>query len=214
MPGFDGSEDFYAQAAMETISSLTDTPWLTIHLPEFQQLVAFAEPQYDTTLELPSTLLPIEGVEQREVPNVLSEALVETEGSAWLVAGITARHGRSFKFVEYDVQHDHPAVIKSLRLARSQQASRVKDRDARPDAEEMRRINDVISRSRRQITAEEKLLLFRFRYSLPEKPGALTKFLHAVDWKDLEERQQATELLAKWKVADIDDALELLGKEF
>jgi len=42
----------------------------------------------------------------------------------------------------------------------------------------------------------------------------LTKFLGAVDWSDLEDRQHAVELLGHWSLVDIDDALELLSKDF
>jgi len=238
IPGFEGSEEHYERSAMEVLEAAGE-PWLSVHLPVFQHFAVFSEPQYDSALEGPTApvaalQLPQSEVSGRKVDALAAGGSGETggagpagtgehiaEGAEWLLAGLRpgaaagrSQQGRSFKFADYDVQHDHPAVLKSLRLQRSQQASRVKDRDARPDAEEMRRINDIISRPKRQISAEEKLLLFRFRFSLPEKPGALTKFLHAVDWKDLEERQQVTELLGKWSLVDIDDALELLGKEF
>lgn len=61
---------------------------------------------------------------------------------------------------------------------------------------------------------KEKHLLFRFRWSLTDNPGALTKFLHAVDWSDLEQRRHAIELMRHWSPMDIDDALELLSKDF
>lgn len=105
-------------------------------------------------------------------------------------------------------------MIKSLRLTKSSRSSRAKDRDARPNADELRRLNELIRRPRRQFSAEEKHLLQRFRWSLTDQPGALTKFLHAVDWSDLEERQHAIELLGHWSPVDIDDALELLSKDF
>lgn len=105
-------------------------------------------------------------------------------------------------------------MIKSLRLARTSRSSRAKDRDARPNADELRRLNELIRRPRRQFSAEEKHLLQRFRWSLTEQPGALTKFLHAVEWSDLEERNHAIELLGQWSPVDIDDALELLSKDF
>jgi len=121
---------------------------------------------------------------------------------------------RCFKcFVDSDASNEHPAVLKDMRLARSAR-NRVKDRDARPNADELRRLNELIRRPKRQFSAEEKHLLFRFRWSLTDQPGALTKFLHAVDWSDLEERQHAIELLGRWSPVDIDDALELLSKDF
>ncbi|CAE7865901.1 unnamed protein product, partial [Symbiodinium necroappetens] len=109
---------------------------------------------------------------------------------------------------------EHPALLKSLRLGRSSRAAMFKDRDARPSADELRRLAELVRRPRRQLSSEEKDLLFRFRWSLTDQPGSLTKFLHAVDWSHVEERNHAIELLGHWSPVDIDDALELLSKDF
>lgn len=42
----------------------------------------------------------------------------------------------------------------------------------------------------------------------------MTKFLKCVVWTDTTEVKQAVELLPLWVDIDVDDALELLGKEF
>ena len=92
----------------------------------------------------------------------------------------------------------------------------MKDKDARPNAEELRRLNDIIQKPKRQgfgLSDKERQLLNKFRWSLTDQKGALTKFLQAVDWADQEEKRQAFELIHHWTPVDIDDALELLSKD-
>lgn len=85
-----------------------------------------------------------------------------------------------------------------------------------------------------KLTPEEKDLVWKFRfyltrekkveYMIPLLLGgtcltnfnlqALTKFLKCVVWTDHTEVRQAVDLLPLWVDIDVDDALELLGKEF
>lgn len=214
--GFEGSEEFFARRAWETLEA-SGLPWLSVILPVFPHAVVFTEPQYCEEIEVPPGMLAAPLKE-----DITVNSLAVLEGAGWLLQSFRRRQedkkaggGQRFKcFVDYDAQNEHPAVLKSLRLARSSRSARSKDRDARPNAEELRRLSDLIRRPRRQFAAEEKHLLLRFRWSLTDQPGALTKFLHAVDWSDLEERTNAIELLGHWSLVDIDDALELLGKDF
>lgn len=83
------------------------------------------------------------------------------------------------------------------------------------------------------LSAEEKDLVWKFRFYLtrdkrvnqhnaiiataathPLSLQALTKFLKCVVWTDPTEVRQAIDLLPLWVDIDVDDALELLGKEF
>lgn len=67
----------------------------------------------------------------------------------------------------------------------------------------------------RQLTSTETNLLWKFRFYLSRDKKALTKFLKSVDWSDVAERKQATDiLLPQWVDVDVDDALELLGPYF
>ncbi|CAK0874879.1 unnamed protein product [Prorocentrum cordatum] len=229
-PGFEGSEEHFTRAAQDAIEA-AGLPWLSIRLPVFGHPVLFAEPLYDRAAEAGQFEGGARTAELGQlVPaGVLAAAAVDGEGAAaaavaqeaplrgawWLLQPLRSEGGRCFKpFVDHDAACEHPAVLKSLRLARSSRASRVKDRDARPNTDELRRLTELVRRPRRQFSAEEKHLIFRFRWTLTEQPAALTKFLHAVDWSDLEERQHAIELLGHWSKVDIDDALELLSKDF
>lgn len=213
MPGFEGSEESFARQAQEALEA-SGFVWTSVQLPTLCHPVVFSEPRYDREMEVPSGVLAAPLSE--DVP---MNSLLALDSADWMLQPFTLTGGkqelRVFKgFVDYDAQQEHPALLKSLRLARSSRASRIKDRDVRPNADELQRLNELIRRPRRQFSAEEKQLLFRFRWSLTEKPAALTKFLHAIDWSDFEERQHAIELLGQWSEIDIDDALELLSKDF
>ncbi|CAE7218715.1 PIK3C3 [Symbiodinium natans] len=108
---------------------------------------------------------------------------------------------------------DHPALLKSKRLGRSSRAAMFKDSvDSQMFAAMLALTTsnydtmtcwlrapkllvahsriampaELVRRPRRQLSSEEKDLLFRFRWSLTDQPGALTKFLHAVDWSHVE----------------------------
>ncbi|CAJ1368025.1 unnamed protein product [Effrenium voratum] len=218
IPSSQGEEAF--AGAARTVLENSGLPWLCIQLPEFQHPVVFAEPQYGQDIELPPGVLAAsraQEVDQRDL-----DAL---QDGTWLLRPLRApdpvpsvpvplaAQGRSFKcFIDHGAL-DHPALQKSLRLGRSSRAM-VKDKDVRPSAEQLKRLAEVVRRPRRHLSSEEKDLLFRFRWSLTDQPGALTKFLHAVEWRDMEERNHAIELLGHWSPVDIDDALELLSKDF
>lgn len=66
------------------------------------------------------------------------------------------------------------------------------------------------------LSAVDKDLLWKFRFSLPRSPKSLTKFLKCVTWSDPVEAKQAVEkLLPLWgQEVGVDDALELLGPGF
>lgn len=63
------------------------------------------------------------------------------------------------------------------------------------------------------MTADEKDILWKFRYYLSRLPQSLSKFLKSVDWSDPIEPSQTLSLLPEWTDISIDDALELLGPE-
>ena len=66
------------------------------------------------------------------------------------------------------------------------------------------------------LSAVDKDLLWKFRFSLFRSPRSLTKFLKCVTWSDPVEAKQAVEkLLPLWgQDVGVDDALELLGPGF
>lgn len=213
------SEETFSGTVQTALES-SGLPWLSLQLPELPHSVVFAESSYGQDLELPVGVLSAprsQDIDQKDL-----DAL---KGVSWLLKPIPSVatslgsgapiQGRSFKcFVDEGASLEHPAVLKRKRLGRGQSRAVVKDRDARPSADELRRLAELVRRPRRHLSPEEKDLLFRFRWSLTDQPGALTKFLHAVNWVDMEERSQAIELLGHWSPVEIEDALELLSKDF
>lgn len=62
------------------------------------------------------------------------------------------------------------------------------------------------------LNAEEKDLIWKFRFYLTRDKRGLTKFLKSVTWRDpLEVKQAVEDLLPQWTEVETDDALELLG---
>lgn len=61
-----------------------------------------------------------------------------------------------------------------------------------------------------QLTNDEKLLLWQFRYYLMQEKKALPKFLLTVRWQSRQEAEEALDLLYQWQPLDPGDALELL----
>ena len=111
-------------------------------------------------------------------------------------------------------QTGNPCEDKHRRLIRSHRTG-IMDRDLKPNPKIRDELNTILSYEPTQdLTAEEKDLIWRFRYFLTREKSALTKFVKSVNWRDTGESHQAVEILPKWTEIDVDDALELLGPTF
>jgi phosphatidylinositol 3-kinase len=109
---------------------------------------------------------------------------------------------------------DNPAESKHRRLMRSQQTDSL-DRDRKPDVDTRDKLNAILTYGPLdELRPEERDLVWRYRYYLLRDKKALTKFVKSVGWKDPMEARQAAPLLERWVEIDVDDALELLGKNF
>ncbi|OKL64704.1 hypothetical protein UA08_00656 [Talaromyces atroroseus] len=111
-------------------------------------------------------------------------------------------------------QTGNPCEDKHRRLVRSHRTG-IMDRDLKPNPKIRDELNLIMSYGpTHELTAEEKDLIWRFRYYLTRDKKALTKFIKSVNWRDSGETRQAMEILPKWTEIDVDDALELLGPTF
>ena len=111
-------------------------------------------------------------------------------------------------------QSGNPCEDKHRRLIRSHRTG-IMDRDLKPNPKNRDELNNILSYEPTQdLTAEEKDLVWRFRYYLTREKKALTKFVKSVNWHDVGEARQAVDILPKWTEIDVDDALELLGPTF
>eukprot|EP00357_Protocruzia_adherens_P023100 CAMPEP_0114987192 /NCGR_PEP_ID=MMETSP0216-20121206/8864_1 /TAXON_ID=223996 /ORGANISM="Protocruzia adherens, Strain Boccale" /LENGTH=396 /DNA_ID=CAMNT_0002349749 /DNA_START=134 /DNA_END=1321 /DNA_ORIENTATION=- len=88
-------------------------------------------------------------------------------------------------------------------------------KDLRPTTEELTRINAlIIQPDFFDMNEDEKYLLWTYRYSLIDRPTALSKFLHAVNWGRPEEEKEAIKLMRRWTPIDLSDAIHLLSSFF
>lgn len=61
---------------------------------------------------------------------------------------------------------------------------------------------------------DQKAVIFRFRYSLVQKPKALSKFLQSARLNDEDQRKEAMKLFHSWCPLEKEDALPLLSLKF
>ncbi|XP_044493711.1 phosphatidylinositol 3-kinase, root isoform isoform X1 [Mangifera indica] len=113
-----------------------------------------------------------------------------------------------------EVGRMNPSEHKQLKLARSLTRGII-DRDLKPSSTERKSIQRILKYPpTRTLSGDEKQLLWKFRFSLMSEKRALTKFLRSVEWSDVQEAKQALELMGKWEMIDVCDALELLSPVF
>ncbi|GLU03095.1 hypothetical protein SLE2022_203130 [Rubroshorea leprosula] len=113
-----------------------------------------------------------------------------------------------------EVGRINPAEHKQLKLARSLTRGII-DRDLKPSSNERKIIQRILKYPpTRDLSGDERQLLWKFRFSLMSEKRALTKFLRCVEWSDVQEAKQAIELMGKWEMIDVSDALELLSPLF
>ncbi|OAY34523.1 phosphatidylinositol 3-kinase, root isoform [Manihot esculenta] len=108
----------------------------------------------------------------------------------------------------------NPSEHKQLKLARSLTRGTI-DRDLKPSSNERKSIQRILKYPpTRTLNGDERQLLWKFRFSLMSEKRALTKFLRCVEWSDVQEAKQALEMMGRWEMIDVCDALELLSPVF
>ncbi|KFH73635.1 hypothetical protein MVEG_00850 [Podila verticillata NRRL 6337] len=119
-----------------------------------------------------------------------------------------------FMVQDHEIARENPVEAKHRRLVRSHRNSPL-DRELKPNPKIRDELNQILRYPpSHSLTAEEKDLLWKFRFYLTRDKRALTKFLKSVVWSDPAEAKQAVDLLPAWVDIDVDDALELLGSGF
>ena len=119
---------------------------------------------------------------------------------------------RLFLLHDPEFLRDNPVEVKYYKLSRSTKG--LKGRDLKPKITERRQLDRIISSPVPRLTAEERELVWKFRFSLLEDRRALTKFLRCVNWTDVGETAEALTLLQRWTAIDIAATLELLSSSF
>uniref|UniRef100_A0A0N5AFY1 Phosphatidylinositol 3-kinase catalytic subunit type 3 n=1 Tax=Syphacia muris TaxID=451379 RepID=A0A0N5AFY1_9BILA len=103
---------------------------------------------------------------------------------------------------------------KHLMMTRNARTGKI-DQNLKPNAFVRDTLNSIIQiPSTRQMSVEQRDLIWKFRYYLKNDKKALVKFIRTVNWKEGEESVQALELISNWEPVDAADALELLSPAF
>ena len=121
------------------------------------------------------------------------------------------------QIIEYELFKEHPAAAKSARIHRATARAKIPSKlsvQARPNADEMARLNDVILQPMRALSQSEVELVLKYMWSLTGKKLALLKVLLAVAATGLDGLDLVVaDLLSAWTPVDVDGALALLGQE-
>ncbi|KAI9320243.1 phosphatidylinositol 3-kinase [Dichotomocladium elegans] len=179
---------------------------LYIDLPKFDFPVVFGEMEY--TLPDPNdSLNTTQHTATNQVTTMNQSGYSDStnQGRVSIVHPTNAPQSYSLILDLDTIRGDNPVEAKHRRLVRSHRNGPL-DRDLKPNP----KIRDHLN----TLTTEAKDLVWKFRFYLTRDKRALTKFLKCVVWTDPTEVRQAVDLLPLWVDIDVDDALELLGKEF
>ncbi|KAL4980523.1 kinase-like domain-containing protein [Aspergillus desertorum] len=179
---------------------------LYIEFPRFDHPIVWSDHEYPP--------LPISSYPQNGTGNV--NGTLKSLPEVRFGPGIEGDDGEEvIRIYDPEVgQTGNPCEDKHRRLIRSHRTG-IMDRDLKPNPKIRDELNTIMSYEPTQdLTAEEKDLVWRFRYYLTREKKALTKFVKSVNWRDVGEAHQAVEILPKWTDIDVDDALELLGPTF
>jgi phosphatidylinositol 3-kinase len=185
--------------------------YIDIELPRFDHSVVFTDVEYPPPPISNLKLSADAQITLRPPPEVSFGPGININGHGYGDADV----GRLIRIYDPETgRADNPAENKHRRLMRSQQTDSL-DRDRKPDVDTRDRINNILTYGPlHALKDEERDLIWKFRYYLLRDKRALTKFVKSVGWGDPMEVRQAAPLLDRWAEIDVDDALELLGKQF
>ncbi|KAG2220421.1 hypothetical protein INT45_000646 [Circinella minor] len=191
---------------------------LYVDLPKFDFPVVFGEMEY----ALPSVATALSNPQQPSsqtnaaIANAMNQPMYsDTTDQVQSINTHPTDNPQNYSLaLDLDIVRDNPVEAKHRRLVRSHRNGPL-DRDLKPNPKIRDELNNIMSYPPTQtLTTEEKDLVWKFRFYLTRDKRALTKFLKCVVWTDPTEVRQAVDLLPLWVDIDVDDALELLGKEF
>lgn len=185
--------------------------YLDIELPRFDHSIVFTDVEYPPPPISNLKISTDSEVRLRPPPEVSFGPGINVNGNGY--GDVDA--GRLIRIYDPETgRSDNPAENKHRRLMRSQQTDSL-DRDRKPDVDTRDKINKILTYGPLHgLTTEERDIIWKFRYYLLRDKRALTKFVKSVGWGDPMEVRQAAPLLDRWAEVDVDDALELLGREF
>ncbi|KAK8803754.1 hypothetical protein WA158_001448 [Blastocystis sp. Blastoise] len=113
-----------------------------------------------------------------------------------------------------EIGRDNPVSNKYAKLEKSM--LHTMDINIKPNVDEKRELDKLISMPKKKsdMTDQDKMLLYKFRYTLINNKQALVKFLYSIDWTNSIEAEDALKMMQRWERIDVEDALILLSKDF
>ncbi|ORX43563.1 phosphatidylinositol 3-kinase [Hesseltinella vesiculosa] len=193
----------------QKLSSTSTNLSLYVELPKFDFPVVYGDIEYawDENESTAFPTIPAASLGQQQQPAGSISHMNPMNNDS------TGSRGYSV-ILDPDLLRDNLVEAKHRRLVRSHRNGPL-DRDLKPNPKIRDELNTIMTYPPTQsLTTEEKDLVWKFRFYLTRDKRALTKFLKCVVWLDPTEVRQAVDLLSLWTDIDVDDALELLGKEF
>lgn len=144
-----------------------------------------------------------------EIQNAYPKSALHTETEASVI-----KSGNEIRIIDPDVYKKNPADRKAHKVARGK-LSHV-DKDLKPNLNDKSLLLTIINspKFKSDMTDEEQLLVWKYRYFLMDYKKGLIKFLYCIDWSDEFESSEAITLLKDWSSISADDALVLLTEEF
>lgn len=187
--------------------------YLYIEFPRFDHPVVFVDYEYPPP--------PISDMPPRSAPG--TDVRLKPPQDVQFGPGNDARNegygendgGRLIRIYDPEVGfRDNPAEAKHRSLVRGQRTGEL-DRHLKPNPRNRDRLNHIMSYGpTRELTPDEKDIIWKFRHHLTRDKRALNKLVKSVSWNDANEVRQVIQLLPKWEEIDVDAALELLGPSF
>lgn len=187
--------------------------YLYIEFPRFDHPVVFTDHEYPPPpiSDLPPRSIPGTDIRLKPPPDVQLGPGVDTSSP-----GYGDPDGAQLIRI-YDPEvgfRDNPAEAKHRSLVRGQRTG-VLDRHLKPNPRIRDRLNLIMTYGpTRELTPDEKDIVWKFRHHLTRDKRALTKLVKSVSWGDANEVRQVIQLLPKWEEIDVDAALELLGPAY
>lgn len=118
---------------------------------------------------------------------------------------------------------DNPTDNKYLKLARGGLNAYTSNPYLKPNRVELTKLQTITNTPQdsysilgvgKLLNPEARDLIWKFRYTLTANKKGAVPFILAIDWDDEEEIKEASLLLQKWVLIDIEDALRLLCPQF
>ncbi|KAL4462880.1 hypothetical protein ABPG72_019023 [Tetrahymena utriculariae] len=183
--------------------------FLEIDFPNFENLVLYQEPGYIIDNDLSSK--EINNSQSNSSTNATQQSLTGGKSSKFFVQEVD--------FSECVVTSDFDYENRKDDLFQEQTALIIREdenpQQLKPSKNELQIIENSIKKPiLGELKQDEKLLFYRFRYSLIQNSEALVKFLHSINWDNQKELNEAKKLLKNWAKCSYGDALHLLSSSF